>query len=603
MGSPDHARDELSRLLDSMPGAVVQLDAHGAIASANAAARRMFGLRRDANELPYILDAELCEEDGAPWQGFVRTMAGSRGIGIRRADGTTVWAIVETQPRLGPKGEDEGVTVVLLDVTDKKAAAEDLRRTERKWRTLAHDVPDFIGTVDRNGDFLTVNHVLPGMTEEQVLGAPLWAFIPKEKVEWYKGKFAEALASTAPTRFETYGCGVDGSTAWYETTLVPLEESAFPERMLIVARDITDRKRAEEAVHAIEHKWRALVESLPENVIIVDRERTILSTNRDGTYPHATVIGMKVDPFIETTELAQWLQHFTIVLETGVARRLDTRGFRGPGHLAWYESILVPLKEAGVVERVMIVARDISERREMLSRLAEKERLASVGMVASSVAHEIMNPLTYVLASLELALNERDTEEPERRKAVKDAREGAMRMQQIVWDLRSLGRTRGEELFYVDARRVLETALRISSHEVSRAARIVLELDEIPGVVASESQLCQVFINLLVNAAQAVAECPATERKIVVRTRHDEALGLVDVAFADTGVGIPSDQIAHIFEPFYTTKGSGMGLGLSISRDIVKRMGGRILVESEPGRGTTFTVSLSTTRADQPRVV
>jgi two-component system NtrC family sensor kinase len=108
-----------------------------------------------------------------------------------------------------------------------------------------------------------------------------------------------------------------------------------------------------------------------------------------------------------------------------------------------------------------------------------------------------------------------------------------------------------------------------------------------------------VFINLLVNAAQAVASRPPAEREIRVCTRHDEARNLVAIEFSDTGIGIAQEHIPHIFEPFFTTKKSGTGLGLSISRDIVKRMGGHIGVESEPSRGTTFTVSLSTMRVEE----
>jgi signal transduction histidine kinase len=169
-------------------------------------------------------------------------------------------------------------------------------------------------------------------------------------------------------------------------------------------------------------------------------------------------------------------------------------------------------------------------------------------------------------------------------------------MQQIVWDLRALGRAGGEELFYVDARSVLETALRLSGPEVGRTSRVTLDLQEVPGVLASESRLCQVFINLLVNAAQAMEDREAGEREIKVRTRHDEGANLVAVDIADNGVGIASGLLERIFEPFYTTKQSGTGLGLSISKDILERMGGRIAVESAVGKGTTFTVWLSTTR-------
>src|SRR5690606_29507404 len=115
--------------------------------------------------------------------------------------------------------------------------------------------------------------------------------------------------------------------------------------------------------------------------------------------------------------------------------------------------------------------------------------------------------------------------------------------------------------------------LRLSGPAVSRSAEIVLELDDVPGVMASESRLCQVFINLFVNAAQAIEERQGARREIRVRTRHDEAASLVGVEVSDTGCGIPPDRLERIFDAFYTTKRAGTGLGLSISRDIVHRMG------------------------------
>jgi len=204
-----------------------------------------------------------------------------------------------------------------------------------------------------------------------------------------------------------------------------------------------------------------------------------------------------------------------------------------------------------------------------------------------------------VLANLDYVVGERSIDPARNTRALVEAREGAHRMQQIVWDLRALGRAGTEELFYVDTRSVIEIALRLSGPEVSRTAKVILELEEVPCVLASESRLCQVFINLLVNAAQALDAREPADREIRITTRYDEAGGIVGIVVADTGLGIPADRLVRIFEPFFTTKPSGTGLGLSICRDIVERMGGRIEVASTVGSGTTFTVWLSTTRLAQ----
>jgi PAS domain S-box-containing protein len=583
---------DLCRVLDTLPGAVVRLARDGTIEAANREAKRLI--------LDPDLDAKIFAEDGTVWSiGSLvseRLAPGPRILRVVRSDDSGRWVECHALPLEDNAGQLTGVTATFFDITEKKQVEDNLRRDERKWRLLAVQVPDFIMVTDGAGRLLSINHPYPELDEASYMGQPLWAFLPEDEIEPYRARFTQSLASGATVRFETRGYGPGGSIAWYETVLAPIVEDGPLDRMLVVSRDITARKRAEEAVQASQYNWQALVASLPDNVIIVDRERTILSSNRSGGHPRETVIGAKADSFIDAPAREQWLEQFNTVVESGLPLRLETRGWSAPGQMSWYESILVPLKEGGSVARVMIVARDISERRAMLASLAEKERLASLGLVASSVAHEIMNPLTYVLASLERAVGARGLEDAARLSAVAEAREGALRMQQIVSDLRVVGRVGGEELFYVDARRVLETALRLCSHEVGRGGRVTLDLSDIPGVLASESQLCQVFINLLVNAAQAVVSRPPSEREIRVRTRHDEARNVVEIAFSDNGVGIAADQIPHIFEPFYTTKKSGTGLGLSISRDIVKRMGGQIAVESEPARGTTFTVSLSTVR-------
>lgn len=410
---------------------------------------------------------------------------------------------------------------------------------------------------------------------------------------------AKVLATGAPQPPVTIGVRrPDGNVSWAVFRAEPVKEANGELAGAVVTfLDITERKRAEEARAASEEKWRMLAQNLPDFLLVIDRDARILSINRVlAQHREEDVIGSSAVDYLDPAAVPDWRRCFDATLRTGEPQRLETRAIGPEDKTAWYETIFVPIATDGEVSRMLLVARDITERRAMLASLAEKERLASVGMVAASVAHEIMNPLTYVLANLDFAVSGRCDDDARRDKALAEAREGARRMQQIVWDLRALGRAGNEELFYVDPRSVFEIALRLSGPEVTRSTQVSLDLGDVPGVLASESRLCQVFINLLVNAAQAMEDRPAVERAIHVRTRADESAGLVGIEIKDTGMGIAKDRLSRIFEPFYTTKKTGTGLGLSICRDIVKSMGGRIDVESVVGKGTTFTVWLSTMR-------
>lgn len=393
----------------------------------------------------------------------------------------------------------------------------------------------------------------------------------------------------------------DGETSWAVFRAVPLKGADGELAGAVVTfLDITERRKSEEELRRSEEKWRSLAENLPDFVCIVDADARFVFINR--VLPHLSeeaIAGASVYEYMDEGGRDTFRRHFALALETRKPQRFESRGEGPEGKLVLYETTLVPLAPgaSGTIERLVLVARDVTERRAMLASLAEKERLASVGMLASTVAHEIMNPLTYVLANIELAETGRNIDEERRGRALDAAREGVERMQQIVRDLRTLGRAGGGELFYVDVRSVMETALRLAGGEVAGRATLELALAEVPSVLASESRLCQVFLNLLVNAVQAMDERPEASRVLRVETKHDESAGFVVIAISDTGEGIPAARQRRIFEPFFTTKRNGTGLGLWITRDIVDTMGGRIEVESTPGIGTTFTVFLSTTRS------
>jgi PAS domain S-box-containing protein len=410
---------------------------------------------------------------------------------------------------------------------------------------------------------------------------------------------AQVLATGKPNGPRTIGVvRADGETSWAVFRALPARDEAGALTGAIVTFiDITERKRAEEALLRSEAAWRSLAENLPDVVSVVDRDARIRSINRAlPDEQMAMVIGVPAYSFVDPDFRDEWRARFEASFETARPVTFETR-VRGPvTAYRWFEVRLVPIQEGGRIDRLLVVAHDVTDRRAIVAQLAERERLASIGMLSASVAHEIMNPLTSVLAHLDFAMSERCPPGARQMMALRDARDVAARMQQIVRDLRTLGRRDTAEFFYVDVRSVVEAALRLAGPEIARNIDVRVDLTDVPDVLASESRLCQVLINLLLNAAQALAERCHGERAIVVRTRLNETGSAVGIDVIDTGTGIPPEHMSRIFEPFFTTKSTGTGLGLSISKACIDQMGGRLDVDSRRGVGTTVTVWLSTTR-------
>ena len=256
------------------------------------------------------------------------------------------------------------------------------------------------------------------------------------------------------------------------------------------------------------------------------------------------------------------------------------------------------------------VGRDVTERRRAEAelkrasdRLAVADRMASVGTLAAGVAHEINNPLTYVIANLAAATEGTAAipgVPPELRQALAEAREGAERVRRIVGELRTFSRPDEAARGPLDVRRVLDAAVNLARHEIRHRAQVVKCYEDVPAVEANESRLAQAFLNLVVNAAQAIPEGHADENEIRIGTRLAE--GRVRVEVSDTGAGIPPENLGRIFDPFFTTKpvGLGTGLGLSICHGIVSSLGGEIRAESAAGKGSIFTVFLPATSARIP---
>ncbi|HEU5058636.1 MAG TPA: response regulator [Kofleriaceae bacterium] len=370
-----------------------------------------------------------------------------------------------------------------------------------------------------------------------------------------------------------------------------------------------EQRAAAEKLRVSEERFRTLVDSMDDLVFTLDRELRydgVFGTwlKREGIAPEQLLGRPWTEIIGEGTG-----EHNTAGLRALAGERVTFEWtMDGVDGLRHFLTSLSPRRGSnGEVTGLVGISREVTEQKRVQAQLLVADRMFSVGLLAAGVGHEINNPLAAVMANLDLANHHlgalaaagppgqpvRELEE-----ALREARTGAERVRNIVRDLRMFSRGGDEGRQLVDAERVMDSAVRMAWNEIRHRARLIKEYGGVPRVNASESRLAQVFLNLVVNAAQALPEGQATRNEIRVATHVRGDRVVVEVA--DTGPGIPPEAMGRLFTPFYTTKpvGVGTGLGLSICHRIVTGLGGEITVDTEVGRGTTFRVILPSAAAE-----
>jgi PAS domain S-box-containing protein len=348
-----------------------------------------------------------------------------------------------------------------------------------------------------------------------------------------------------------------------------------------------------------------IIESIPDVIVIVRpdgqirfanvRAATTLGVGSASTLIDRTLIELMAQ---EDRERCRRLltQRQPVPAEGGGAEFRLLRDGREP---AVVEASLVREIDFDEERSLMLVFRDITEERQLRVRLQLASQLASVGTLAAGVAHEINNPLSFVIAALAFvqestgSLVERAAPElwGEVNQSVAEALEGAHRIRDIVRDLKTFSHSTHEVGQRADLRAAAEWALKVAAHQLRHRCTVHQELSTVPEVIGNEARFGQVLVNLVMNAVQSFPEERTAQNQLWVRTFTDER-GKVVVEVEDNGRGIPAPQLARLFEPFFTTKpaGQGTGLGLAISHAIVSEAGGAMQVRSEVGVGTCFRV-------------
>jgi two-component system, NtrC family, sensor kinase len=345
------------------------------------------------------------------------------------------------------------------------------------------------------------------------------------------------------------------------------------------------------------------LDAVPDPLLVKDRGHRWIAMNSSFStlmgHSLEELLGRTDHDFVPRDEADTFWQQDEQVFTTGQPQEYETT-FTSPTGQA---RTIVSKKALfnGVAGRplLMVLVRDITDRKRLESQLRLADRMASVGTLATGVAHEINNPLTFVSANLTyleeqisqmLVMPEAATE---LREVLTETKEGVGRIRELVQDLKSFARADEDTRGPVDVHRVVDGALRLMRTALRHRTQVVRSLSEVPLVRGNEARLGQVIVNLLVNALQALPARHPDDNRIQVSAWREGPQHVV-LEVEDNGQGMPAEVQRRIFEPFFTTKpvGVGTGLGLAICQTIVHSMGGQIDVRSEPGQGTAFRLRL-----------
>jgi PAS domain S-box-containing protein len=358
------------------------------------------------------------------------------------------------------------------------------------------------------------------------------------------------------------------------------------------AVEIAERTRLRE-IQLSRNLIRGVIDGVPMGLALIDAAGTILAANRAlserFSLEPAALVGRFYGAILGEWEESPAAQAFSNRGPTRLRRSLK----RPDGTEQLLEIGGIPLLDSiGQPHQVVEVWEDITERVALQTQLVRIEKLAAIGQLAASIAHEVGNPLQAIQGFLALFLEQCPPDTPNQH-FLQLAEEEIDRIVHVLARLRDLYRPRADVLRPVQVNDIIENVLLLTGKQLERSRiRVHRELaDELPLVNGNADQLKQVLLNLVLNATEAMQEGGLLH--LQTHLNHDHiATHAVVIAVTDTGVGIPADQLAHIFDGLHTTKERGMGLGLYTSKVIVERHMGRITAESIPGEGTTFTITL-----------
>jgi PAS domain S-box-containing protein len=545
-----------------------------------------------------------CVATGSPYKVEVRH--------FNVAEQSYRWILTSALPLRNAEGRIIKWYGACVDIHDQKLAEQALAASERKLKLIINTIPAMAWSANPDGmcDFFNQNHLdYVGLPMEEMCGIGFVKTFHPDDLPQLMGPWQEMMATGRGGEVEGRIRNRDGEYRRFLFRTNPLFDDGKLIKWFGVNLDIEDRKQAEEAVRESELNLRQLTETIPQ---------MLWSTKPDGRVDYSNTrlqefMGITAEDFadhgwadcLHPDDREPTARLWAHCVATGTPYRTEARFcYGGKGNYRWCLTTGLPLRdETGRVIRWHGACVDLhdwktaqDELRETQAELAHMTRVTTMGQLTASIAHELNQPLAGIMTNASTGMRMLNADPPNVAGARETARRtlrDAGRASEVINRLRALFTKKSTTFEAVDLNLAIQEVIALTSTELHRnGVSLRTELTEdLPPVAGDRIQLQQVILNFIMNGTEAMNSVEDRAREMVISTQQDET-GYIRLSVKDTGVGFDASSTEKLFSPFFTTKSSGMGIGLSVSRSIIESHQGRLWAEANPGSGATFSFAL-----------